>query len=51
MKEWNVKVTKLTDIDLLHKAASFTTGHESKMSLLTAYKKPSLHYSLATVLG
>lgn len=38
MKEWNVKVTKLTDIDLLHKVASFTTGHESKMSLLTAYK-------------
>ena len=34
----NIKVTKLTDIDLLHKANEFTTGHESRMSLATAYR-------------
>ena len=33
----NIKVTKLTGIDLLHKANSFTTGKESGMSLKTAY--------------
>lgn len=38
MKDFIVKVRKLTDIDLLHKVASFTSGRESKMSLLTAYK-------------
>lgn len=32
------KVTKLTNIDLLRKANSFTTGKGSKMSLATAYK-------------
>lgn len=32
-----VAVTKLTDIELLHKANSFTTGKESKMSLAKAY--------------
>lgn len=34
----NIKVIKLTGIDLLHKANEFTTGHESKMSLATAYR-------------
>ena len=34
----NIKVTKLTGIDLLHKANEFTTGHESRMSLATAYR-------------
>lgn len=33
-----IVVTKLTDIDLLRKAASYTTGHDCKMSLATAYK-------------
>lgn len=33
-----ISVKKLTDIGLLHKANSFTTGHESKMSLATAYR-------------
>ena len=33
----NVTVTKLTDVDLLRKANSFTTGHESKMTLAKAY--------------
>lgn len=32
-----VTVTKLTDIELLHKANSFTTGKESHMSLAKAY--------------
>lgn len=32
-----VKITKLTDLNLLHKCAEFTTGHESKMSLAKAY--------------
>lgn len=34
----NIKVRKLTDISLLREANSFTTNHESKMSLLTAYR-------------
>lgn len=34
----NIKVIKLTGIDLLHKANEFTTGHESRMSLATAYR-------------
>lgn len=33
----NVTVTKLTDVELLRKANSFTTGHESKMTLAKAY--------------
>ncbi len=33
-----ITVEKYTGIDALHKANSFTTGHESKMSLHTAYK-------------
>lgn len=33
----NIKVTKLTDIYLLRKANSFTTGRDSKMSLAKAY--------------
>lgn len=33
----NIKVTKLTDISLLRKANSFTTGRDSKMSLAKAY--------------
>ncbi len=33
-----VTIKKLTDLELLHRANSFTTGHESKMSLDTAYK-------------
>lgn len=32
-----VEVTKLTDIELLRKANSFTTGHESHMTLAKAY--------------
>jgi hypothetical protein len=36
--DYKVTVEKLTNIDLLHRAASFTTGHESRMSLKTAYK-------------
>lgn len=32
-----VTVTKLTDVELLHKANSFTTGKESHMSLARAY--------------
>lgn len=32
-----ITVTKLTDIELLHKANSFTTGKESHMSLAKAY--------------
>lgn len=34
----NIKVTKLTDVDLLRKCASFTSGKDCNMSLLTAYK-------------
>lgn len=34
----NIEVKKLTGVELLRKANSFTTGHESKMSLATAYK-------------
>lgn len=33
-----VKVTKLTDLSLLQKANSFTTGRDSKMDLAKAYK-------------
>lgn len=33
-----VSVEKLTSVKLLHKANSFTTGHESNMTLATAYK-------------
>ncbi len=33
----DIQVTKLTDLDLLHRANEFTTGHESKMSLERAY--------------
>lgn len=33
-----IRVKKLTDVELLRKANSFTTGHESKMTLTTAYK-------------
>lgn len=33
----NVTVTKLTNVDLLRKANSFTTGHESHMTLAKAY--------------
>lgn len=33
----NVTVTKFTDVELLRKANSFTTGHESKMTLAKAY--------------
>lgn len=32
-----ISVKKLTDLDLLHRANEFTTGHESKMSLARAY--------------
>lgn len=37
MKEWKIEVVKYTDVDSLHMANSFTTGHESKMSLAKAY--------------
>ena len=33
-----INVTKLTDIELLRKANSFTTGKDSKMTLANAYK-------------
>lgn len=33
-----IKITKLTGLDLLRKANSFTTGHDSGMSLATAYR-------------
>lgn len=33
-----IEVTKLTDVELLRKCASFTSGKDSKMSLLTAYR-------------
>ena len=33
----NVTVTKLADVELLRKANSFTTGHESHMTLAKAY--------------
>lgn len=32
-----ISVKKLTDLDLLHRANEFTTGHESKMGLKRAY--------------
>ena len=32
-----INVTKLTDLNLLHRANEFTTGHQSKMSLEQAY--------------
>lgn len=34
----NINVKKLTDVELLREANSFTTNKESHMSLLTAYK-------------
>lgn len=34
----NVTVEKLTDVKLLQRANSFTTGHESKMTLAQAYR-------------
>lgn len=34
----NIKVRKLTGVELLREANSFTTNKESKMSLLTAYR-------------
>lgn len=34
----NISVEKLTSVDLLRRANSFTTNKESKMSLATAYK-------------
>jgi hypothetical protein len=36
-----IKVTKLTDVELMRKAASMTSGKESKISLKRAYK--SMH--------
>lgn len=34
----NIKVTKLTDVELLRRANSFTTGHDSHMTLAKAYR-------------
>lgn len=34
----NIKVRKITGVELLREANSFTSGHESKMSLATAYR-------------
>lgn len=34
----NIKVKKLTDLNLLREANRFTTGNESQMSLATAYR-------------
>lgn len=34
----NIKVTKITDVELLRKANSFTTGKESRQSLKSAYR-------------
>lgn len=33
-----INIQKLTNLDLLRRANEFTTGHESKMSLATAYR-------------
>ena len=33
-----INIQKLTKADLLHRANEFTTGHESRMSLATAYR-------------
>lgn len=33
-----INIQKLTNADLLHRANEFTTGHESRMSLATAYR-------------
>lgn len=33
-----IKVTKLTDVELLRKCAGYTSGKDCKMSLLTAYR-------------
>ena len=44
----NIKITKLTNVDLLRKANSFTTGKESGMSLKTAYR--TLHSPARTQL-
>lgn len=38
MKDWNVKVAKITDELLLHIANEFTSGKESKQSLKSAYR-------------
>ena len=43
-----VKVTKLTDIELLHKANSMTTGKESYMTLKQCYK--AMHSNARTQL-
>lgn len=43
-----IKVEKLTDVDLLRKANSFTTGRDSKMSLRKAYA--SMHSPIRTQL-
>lgn len=46
--DMKIKLEKLTDISLLHKANSFTTGKTSKMSLSDCYK--SLHSNCRTQL-
>lgn len=38
MKGYIIKVTKLTDVELLRTCASFTSGRDCKMSLMTAYR-------------
>lgn len=37
MKEWKIEVSKITDVSLLRKCASFTSGKDCKMSLHKAY--------------
>lgn len=37
MKEWKIEVSKITDISLLHKCASFTSGKDCTMPLHKAY--------------
>lgn len=37
MKKYDITVTKLTDIELLRRAAAMTTGKDSKMTLRRAY--------------
>ena len=46
----NIKITKLTNVDLLRKANSFTTGKESGMSLKTAQAGMSVHENFRKVL-
>jgi hypothetical protein len=48
MKKMEIRVTKLTDVDLLRKANSMTTGNQSKMSLNTCYK--TMHSNMRTQL-